>query len=72
MRWHLAPFIVCRDGDRWGSRMLKRLFGRQDEARVEAGLAKTRVGLVARLATVFGPTDITDATWDDLEAQLIL
>jgi fused signal recognition particle receptor len=52
--------------------MLNRFFGRQDEAKIEAGLTKTRQGLVGRLAAVLGPGDITDETWDDLEAQLVM
>ena len=67
--------------------MFNRLFGRRDEPAAEAeappdaqelparnveeGLAKTRKGLLDRLAEVFGAVDITDRTWDDLEAQLI-
>ncbi len=62
--------------------MFKRLFGRPDapaseaeraesEAKIEQSLAKTRKGFLTRLAEVFGPVDITDATWDELEAQLI-
>jgi fused signal recognition particle receptor len=42
-----------------------------DGARLERGLVRTRRGLLGRLAAVLGPTDITDGTWDDLEAQLI-
>ncbi|MFN2115130.1 MAG: signal recognition particle-docking protein FtsY [Anaerolineae bacterium] len=51
--------------------MLKRLLGRDDEDKLEEGLAKTRRGFMDRLASVFGPVDITEDTWDDLEAQLI-
>jgi fused signal recognition particle receptor len=51
--------------------VLKRLFGRDDDEKLEDGLAKTRSGFLKRLAGVFGPVDITDDTWDELEAQLI-
>lgn len=54
--------------------MLKRWFRREDaveEAKIDQGLERTRRGLLDRLAGVFGPSDITDETWDDLEAQLI-
>jgi fused signal recognition particle receptor len=67
--------------------VFKRLFGRGDtpagdspaavearaesEAKIEQSLSKTRKGLMTRLAEVFGPVDITDTTWEDLEVQLI-
>lgn len=58
--------------------MLKRLFGREetatrveDEQQIEAGLARTRRGFRDRLAGVFGPVDITEATWEELEDRLI-
>ena len=59
--------------------MFKRLFGHADppaptpeaEAMIAQSLARTRKGLMTRLAEVFGPVDITGATWDDLEAGLI-
>jgi fused signal recognition particle receptor len=38
---------------------------------VEESLARTRVGWRERLASVFGPVDITPATWDALEERLI-
>jgi fused signal recognition particle receptor len=54
---------------------MKRWFGRQEpEAapeRIEEGLTKTRRGLLDRLAGIFGPVDITNDTWDELEALLI-
>jgi fused signal recognition particle receptor len=52
--------------------VLKRLFGREDEEKIEEGLAKTRHGFLERVASVFGPVDITDHTWEALEEQLIL
>lgn len=52
--------------------MLKRLFGRQDEEKIETGLAKTRQGLLGRFVGLFGPVDITETTWTELEEQLIL
>jgi len=52
--------------------VLKRFFGRRDEDKIEEGLTKTRQGLLGRLVGVFGPVDITDETWAELEAQLIL
>ncbi|MCB0217976.1 MAG: signal recognition particle-docking protein FtsY [Chloroflexi bacterium] len=60
--------------------MLKRLFGRGDEARpvdqaqaeaAAVGLERSRKSLGTRLAEVFGPVDISDRTWEDLEDQLI-
>ncbi len=60
--------------------MLKRLFGRSEEdarvaeredAAARAGLERTRKSLGTRLAEVFGPVDITDETWEELEARLI-
>ena len=60
--------------------MLKRLFGRGDDARpgdkaqadaAAAGLERSRRSLGTRLAEVFGPVDISDQTWEDLEDQLI-
>lgn len=58
--------------------MFRRLFGRGDapaspgeRAQIEQSLGKTRTGLMGRLAEVFGPVDIGEATWDELEAQLI-
>ncbi len=53
--------------------MLDRLLGRSgDDERLEEGLEKTRQGWLTRLAAVFGPVDITEATWQELEDQLIL
>ncbi len=58
--------------------MWKRLLGREDPAereqeaqQIEQGLAKTRRGFLDRLAGVFGPVDITEGTWEELEERLI-
>lgn len=53
--------------------MLKRLFGRQETEPelIEQGLEKTRRGLRDRLMGAFGPVDITEETWADLETVLI-
>jgi fused signal recognition particle receptor len=58
--------------------VLKRLFGRdepeaqaEDEQQIEASLARTRRGFRDRLAGVFGPVDITEGTWEELEDRLI-
>lgn len=40
-------------------------------AKWRSGLAKTSKTTFGRLATLFGATDITQETWDDLEALLI-
>lgn len=41
------------------------------EQQLEKGLEKTRRGFFGRIASLLGPSDITDDTWDDLEALLI-
>lgn len=59
--------------------MFKRIFGRDEApaaepiepAPIAQSLEKTRKGFLGRLAEVFGPVDISEATWEDLEAQLI-
>jgi fused signal recognition particle receptor len=58
--------------------LLKRLFGRDDEAvepaaaeQIETGLAPTRRSFRDRFAGVFGPVDITPETWEELEDRLI-
>jgi fused signal recognition particle receptor len=56
--------------------VFKRLFGRdkatEDERQqVEQGLARTRGGLRGALGALLGAADITEETWDDLEAVLI-
>jgi fused signal recognition particle receptor len=43
-----------------------------DADKLEQGLARTRRGLLGRLAAVFGPTDVTEETWEELQAQLIM
>jgi fused signal recognition particle receptor len=40
-------------------------------AKWRSGLAKTSKSTFGRIATLFGATDITQETWDDLEALLI-
>jgi fused signal recognition particle receptor len=62
---------VCKRVAYRGRHVLKRLFGRGDEEKLDRGLEKTRRSFMDRLAGVFGPVDITEETWDDLEAQLI-
>lgn len=61
--------------------MLKRWFNRgpepaaevDDEARakVEAGLERTRTSVFGRLGDLFGPGDIVEDTWEQLEERLI-
>ncbi|RME49367.1 MAG: signal recognition particle-docking protein FtsY [Chloroflexi bacterium] len=41
------------------------------EEQLEKGLQKTRRGFFGRIAGLLGPSDITDETWDELEALLI-
>ena len=43
----------------------------QDEQQLEKGLAKTRRGFFGRIASLLGPSDITEDTWEELEALLI-
>ena len=40
-------------------------------AKWKSGLAKTSKTAFGQLATLFGATEITQETWDDLEALLI-
>jgi len=40
-------------------------------AKWKSGLAKTSKSTFGRLATLFGATEITQDTWDELEALLI-
>lgn len=49
------------------------LFQREEkqEEQLEKGLEKTRRGVFGRIASILGPSDITDETWEDLEALLI-
>lgn len=49
--------------------MLSRLFGRNRQ--LEEGVKRTRGSFVGRLAVLFGRTEITDQTWDDLEEVLL-
>jgi fused signal recognition particle receptor len=42
-----------------------------DQAKIEAGLAKTRQGFFGRIGTIFQTNEITDETWDELEELLI-
>lgn len=57
--------------------MLRRLFGSRDKAghaereELSSGLSKSRGGLLAALGALVSPVDITEETWDDLEALLI-
>jgi fused signal recognition particle receptor len=58
--------------------VLRRWFGQggeteraQQEAQIEASLTRSRRGLLDRLAGIFGPVDITEATWEALEDRLI-
>ncbi|MFQ5340314.1 MAG: signal recognition particle-docking protein FtsY [Anaerolineae bacterium] len=44
---------------------------RVQEQQLEKGLEKTRRGFFGRIAGLLGSSDITDETWDDLEALLI-
>jgi fused signal recognition particle receptor len=39
--------------------------------RWKEGLARTRKVAFGRIATIFGATEITDETWDELETTLI-
>lgn len=43
----------------------------QDEEKLQAGLAKTRQGFFGRIGALFQASQITDDTWDELEALLI-
>lgn len=43
----------------------------QDQARIEASLAKTRQGILGRLGALFQANEITDDTWAELEELLI-
>jgi fused signal recognition particle receptor len=56
--------------------LINRLLGREDRPAAEGapladGLAKSRSGWRDRMSGVFGATDITDATWEELELQLV-
>ena len=43
----------------------------EDEAKIQASLAKTRQGFFGRISTLFQANEITDDTWDELEELLI-
>ena len=43
----------------------------EDEAKIQASLAKTRQGFFGRISTLFQANEITDETWDELEEILI-
>ena len=43
----------------------------EDNARLQASLAKTRQGLFGRISALFQANEITDDTWDELEELLI-
>jgi fused signal recognition particle receptor len=43
----------------------------EDDARIRASLAKTRQGLFSRIGSLFQSSEVTDETWDELEALLI-
>lgn len=44
---------------------------KKQEEELEKGLEKTRRGFFGQIASLLGPSDITDETWEDLEALLI-
>ncbi|MGC8779888.1 MAG: signal recognition particle-docking protein FtsY [Anaerolineae bacterium] len=43
----------------------------QDQAKIEASLAKTRQGFLGRIATLFQANEITEDTWTELEELLV-
>jgi len=43
----------------------------EDDARIEASLAKTRQGFFGRIGALFQANEVTDETWDELEELLI-
>ncbi len=43
----------------------------QDQVKIQASLTKTRQGLFGRISTLFQANEITDDTWEELEALLI-
>ena len=43
----------------------------EDDAKITASLAKTRQGLFGRIGSLFQASEITEETWDELEALLI-
>lgn len=43
----------------------------EDDAKIQASLAKTRQGFFGRINTLFQANEVTDETWDELEEILI-
>jgi fused signal recognition particle receptor len=43
----------------------------EDDARIRASLAKTRQGLFGRIGTLFQSNEVSEETWEELEALLI-
>jgi fused signal recognition particle receptor len=43
----------------------------EDDAKIRAGLAKTRQGLFGRIGSLFQANEISEETWEELEALLI-
>jgi fused signal recognition particle receptor len=43
----------------------------EDDAKIEASLAKTRQGFFGRIGALFQANEVTDETWDELEELLI-
>jgi fused signal recognition particle receptor len=43
----------------------------EDDAKIEASLAKTRQGFFGRIGAIFQANEVTDETWDELEELLI-
>jgi len=43
----------------------------QDEAKIQASLAKTRQGFFGRISSLFQSNEVTDETWSELEELLI-
>ena len=43
----------------------------EDDAKIQASLAKTRQGFFGRVSTLFQASQVTDETWDELEELLI-
>ncbi len=43
----------------------------EDDAKIQASLAKTRQGFFGRIGTIFQANEITEDTWDELEEILI-
>jgi fused signal recognition particle receptor len=43
----------------------------EDDAKIQASLSKTRQGLFGRIGLLFQASEVSDETWDELEALLI-